>query len=351
MAFEYDQFFHEETFVIDNFGEICEDIVRIAGASSQYFYKEFDADHRHDSPPPGNYTAASRCFEKEVPSLFSEMEYLTEVSPETEISLTYRKPVPVSVNPIEFSYKRHDQLSLEPFSEKYLESPQPVPPPDRVADASYDAGNMDEDSSHDAAQSDGLAVPTEYKRILNNYIQKGRKKLEASSYSKMKATCLAKEKINARSTSVIETVAVTMANDLPEGRPRSNTATAVPNPHSLPTGQCQSFIPTTATSIHQSIVIEPYSQLPQSQPKPAKARGASVNNRTASSSPKTTRTYRCQDCGASFPSSDRLRKHTCIIDEQYQCHMCLREFKKRKTLEHHMKSHDKVFSTDDDLRK
>ncbi|XP_052864481.1 uncharacterized protein LOC128271085 [Anopheles cruzii] len=245
MAFEYDQFFHEETFVIDNFGEICEDIVRIAGASSQYFYKEFEAEHRHESPPPASYTAASRCFEKEVPSLFSEMEYLTEVSPETEISLTYRKPVPVTVNPIEFSYKRHDQLSLVPFSEKYLESSQPVPPPDRLADASYDAGNIDEDSSHDAAQSDGLAVPTEYKRILNNYIQKGRKKLEASSYSKMKATCLAKEKINSRSTSVIETVTVTVANGLPEGR----FATAVANPLSLPMSQC----PTTANSIQQSL--------------------------------------------------------------------------------------------------
>uniref|UniRef100_A0A182F5G7 Uncharacterized protein n=1 Tax=Anopheles albimanus TaxID=7167 RepID=A0A182F5G7_ANOAL len=84
-SFDYDQFFPDETFIIDDFGEICEDIVRITGAGSQLFYKDFESElaHPDSTTPPGSYTA-TRCFEKELPSLFSEMEYLTEVLPEPD---------------------------------------------------------------------------------------------------------------------------------------------------------------------------------------------------------------------------------------------------------------------------
>ncbi|EAA14944.4 AGAP009108-PA, partial [Anopheles gambiae str. PEST] len=293
MCFDYDHYFAEETFIIDDFGEICEDVVRIAGANSLHLCKDFDAElRRQESPPPGGFNAgSSRCFDKEVSSLFSEMEYLTEVSPGTDVVLSDTSAITIAVNPSEFSCKR----------------PIRREPPDGTG-AQEGGGQNDgkEASAQEPAAHGNLSPPVEYQRILNNYIQKGRRKLEASSYSKMKASCPTGDRWTASarlSTSALETVTASMQ---PSAKTTSGSSPAPP----------------------------------------------AAQSRTASSVLlKPTRLHHCRDCGLSYASSESLRKHCCIIAEQYQCHLCLREFKKRKTLDHHMKSHDKVFSTDDDLRK
>uniref|UniRef100_A0A182NEX3 C2H2-type domain-containing protein n=1 Tax=Anopheles dirus TaxID=7168 RepID=A0A182NEX3_9DIPT len=248
MCFDYDHYFAEETFVIDDFGEIFEDVVRIANASSHYLCRDFDAELRHESPPPASFIASNRCFEKEVSSLFSEMEYLTEVSPGTGVSMSGANAITIAVNPTEFSHKRSvrcgeapNELQKQTIQATVVESTVEPPFENRI-----------ESSPKMHVAAGNVSAPLEYQRILNNYIQKGR--------------------------------------------------------------------PSTTTSASQRLC-------------------------------KSNRLHHCRDCTSSFASGDLLRKHSCIIAEQYQCHLCLREFKKRKTLEHHMKSHDKVFSTDDDLRK
>uniref|UniRef100_A0AAG5DUK0 C2H2-type domain-containing protein n=1 Tax=Anopheles atroparvus TaxID=41427 RepID=A0AAG5DUK0_ANOAO len=353
MSFDYDHYFSEETFIIDDFDEFCDDIVRIASASTQYLCKEFDNELRHESPPPGSFVAENRCFEKEVPSLFSEMEYLTEVSPETDATLPEQKPVPIVVNPTEISCKSQDQTLPNTYVEE-----SPPNRPESVIESMPIAGKPPEEPLHDTNITGNLTDPTDYQRILNNYIQKGRRKLEASSYSKMKATCLAKERMDARSTSLVETVTVsslvcrargtalpapsTVASNKLPGHCTTNTATA----RRLP------FATTSDTGLpHTAEKIQVPEGGPARQLPPCTTLRHSLLSRPAASSLKTTRTYLCQDCNVSFPSGELLRKHDCIIAEQYECHLCLREFKKRKTLDHHMKSHDKVFSTDDDLRK
>uniref|UniRef100_A0A182PDD1 C2H2-type domain-containing protein n=1 Tax=Anopheles epiroticus TaxID=199890 RepID=A0A182PDD1_9DIPT len=222
MCFDYDHFLTEETLIIDDFGEICEDVVRIAGANAQYLCKDFDAElRRSESPgPPGNCIATERCFEKEVSSLFSEMEYLTEVSPGTDVVLAETNAITIAVNPSEFSCKR--TVRCEP-----------------------------------------------------------------------------------------------------------------------PTGA------ETPVATVQDCTVQASS--PTDEPRQPVTRAQ--NRPSTGGLPKTARLHHCRDCGSSYGSNELLRKHSCIIAEQYQCHLCLREFKKRKTLDHHMKSHDKVFSTDDDLRK
>uniref|UniRef100_A0A8W7P8W9 C2H2-type domain-containing protein n=1 Tax=Anopheles coluzzii TaxID=1518534 RepID=A0A8W7P8W9_ANOCL len=294
MCFDYDHYFAEETFIIDDFGEICEDVVRIAGASSLHLCKDFDAElRRQESPPPGGFNAgSSRCFDKEVSSLFSEMEYLTEVSPGTDVVLSDTSAITIAQEP---------------------------------------------------AAHGNLSPPVEYQRILNNYIQKGRRKLEASSYSKMKASCPTGDRWTASarlSTSALETVTASMQ---PSARTTSGSS---PAPVTAIVPKFDHHNP--SASISQTVNMIQSSQL--SPPFPSVQPAA--QSRTASSGLlKPTRLHHCRDCGLSYASSESLRKHCCIIAEQYQCHLCLREFKKRKTLDHHMKSHDKVFSTDDDLRK
>ncbi|XP_049538371.1 uncharacterized protein LOC125952743 [Anopheles darlingi] len=355
-SFDYDQYFSEETFIIDDFGEICEDIVRITGAGSQFFYKDFDSElgHPDSTTPPGSYTAA-RCFEKELPSLFSEMEYLTEVLPEPDT--TYRKSVPLVVNPVEFSCKRPAPLQQDASGSALVEQSTAQLSNTCVDDSACQGHNAEERNTNtDREQLSGMTDPTEYQRILNNYIQKGRRKLEASSYSKMKATSLTKEKSFCRSTSTIGTPTTPTSNLLNgsfEACHSASSATAMVNPLSVlpdsasqPLARCSS---TTANGADQCISATMTAAYLKPQGLPKGRTG--VTNRTAANLPKATRTYRCQDCSCTFPSSEHLRRHTCIITLHYQCQLCLREFKKRKTLEHHMKSHDKVFSTDDDLRK
>ncbi|XP_058121220.1 uncharacterized protein LOC131263089 [Anopheles coustani] len=361
MSFDYDQYFSEETFVIDDFGEICEDIVRIASASSAYLYKDLDSELRHDSPPPGSFIASNRCFEKEVPSLFSEMEYLTEVSPETDAVLFDQKPATRAVNPTEFSCKRLEQTNSKIGIDSVFAESSPIRS-DSVIEPAPTVGKQPEKPVKDTPHAGIITDPLDYQRILNNYLQKGRRKLEASSYSKMKASCQAKEKMHTRSTSVVETV--TNASITGKGRGSSLLATPIGSSNYLPNHGSTNN--NTATVVKRlafpsTDLVLPHTadparlsesgidcQLPSS---PTLHRG--LLNRPIASSMKTAtpRAYRCQDCNVSFPSSELLRKHTCIISEQYQCHLCLREFKKRKTLDHHMKSHDKVFSTDDDLRR
>ncbi|XP_052895465.1 uncharacterized protein LOC128302640 [Anopheles moucheti] len=194
-------------------------------------------------------------------------------------------------------------------------------------------------------------TPVEYQRILNNYIQKGRRKLEACSYSKMKASCPARERVNASvcSTSTIETATT---STLPSARadhqfqPGPNTSvTAIINNLPLPTCKA-SFDKVTSISDSKHTV-----EMSKSSSLSCPTLYQSATNRTTAGLLKTARLYHCRDCSSSYNSSELLRKHSCIIAEQYQCHLCLREFRKRKTLDQHMKSHDKVFSTDDDLRK
>nr|XP_040232333.2 uncharacterized protein LOC120955491 [Anopheles coluzzii] len=345
MCFDYDHYFAEETFIIDDFGEICEDVVRIAGASSLHLCKDFDAElRRQESPPPGGFNAgSSRCFDKEVSSLFSEMEYLTEVSPGTDVVLSDTSAITIAVNPSEFSCKRPIRRE-SPDGTGALEgggqndgkeaSSVQTPEPDKTASPHH---------QQEPAAHGNLSPPVEYQRILNNYIQKGRRKLEASSYSKMKASCPTGDRWTASarlSTSALETVTASMqpsAKTTSGSSPAPVTAIVPKFDHHNP-----------SASIRQTVNMIKSSQL--SPPFPSVQPAA--QSRTASSGLlKPTRLHHCRDCGLSYASSESLRKHCCIIAEQYQCHLCLREFKKRKTLDHHMKSHDKVFSTDDDLRK
>ncbi|XP_058166425.1 uncharacterized protein LOC131281182 [Anopheles ziemanni] len=339
MSFDYDQYFSEETFVIDDFGEICEDIVRIASASSAYLYKDLDSELRHDSPPPGSFIASNRCFEKEVPSLFSEMEYLTEVSPETDAVLFDQKPATRAVNPTEFSCKRLEQTNSKIGIDSVFAESSPIRS-DSVIEPAPTVGKQPEKPVKDTPHAGIITDPLDYQRILNNYLQKGRRKLEASSYSKMKASCQAKEKMHTRSTSVVETV--TNASITGKGRGSSLLATPIGS---------SNYLPNHGSTNNNTATVVKRLAFPSTASSPTLHRG--LLNRPIASSMKTAtpRAYRCQDCNVSFPSSELLRKHTCIISEQYQCHLCLREFKKRKTLDHHMKSHDKVFSTDDDLRR
>lgn len=285
----------------DDFGGICEDIVRLASATHLVDQLEQQLDN---SPPSSSYYSSGRCFDKEIPSLFSEMEYLTEVSPETEMALMPCRDVPVAVDPSEFSWKRKEQSQQQKpderpgliFSEEAL-----VPNGTEAEDCAKETTTGPE------SQRRQLGATTNYRLILQNYIQKGKRKLEESSYSKMKATVVS-VKAGTNSTSLIETV----------------TCASYANPSSSSTA---SFESTSSSSASSSTAED---RLPEPAPLP---------------------NYRCHDCNSCFLSVERLKKHTCIIAEQYQCQLCRREFRKRKTLEQHIKSHDKVFSTDDDLRK
>ncbi|XP_052893768.1 uncharacterized protein LOC128301366 [Anopheles moucheti] len=346
ICFDYDHYFAEETFIIDDFGEICEDVVRIASANTQYLCKDFDAEPRQESPPPGNFIASNRCFEKEVPSLFSEMEYLTEVSPGTDVVLSETNAITIAVNPSEFSCKRLKRPIDEALADTTENSPQ-----NYTIEATLPAVETREVGSPPVQTLAHVSTPVEYQRILNNYIQKGRRKLEACSYSKMKASCPARERVNASvcSTSTIETATT---STLPSARadhqfqPGPNTSvTAIINNLPLPTCKA-SFDKVTSISDSKHTV-----EMSKSSSLSCPTLYQSATNRTTAGLLKTARLYHCRDCSSSYNSSELLRKHSCIIAEQYQCHLCLREFRKRKTLDQHMKSHDKVFSTDDDLRK
>lgn len=282
----------DDSFVIecsDDFGGICEDIVRLASAS--HFVDPLDVIPGNDSPPSNTYFSSVRCFDKEMPSLFSDMEYLTEVSPETDMAIVPARSVPVAVNPSEFSWTR-----------KEASTEQKTDVASRLAEeASFSTqANLAESS----ITSNRYISSTNYRTILQNYIQKGKRKMEASSYSKMKASVVS-VKSGTNSTSLIETV--TCASF--DSNPSNSTA----------------MLGTNALQRQPDVRLQPDT--------------ASLPN------------YRCHDCNSCFLSVERLKKHTCIITEQYQCQLCRREFRKRKTLEQHIKSHDKVFSTDDDLRK
>lgn len=294
ISFDSLAYLPDDSFVIecnDDFSEICEDIVRLASATHLVDHLdplEFVAGN--DSPPSGSYYSAGRCFDKEIPSLFSEMEYLTEVSPETELAIAPIRNVPVAVNPSEFSWIRRD-TKLDERTELRLVDESLAP--------------AEEDPKEDTNTNNRYLGSTNYRKILQNYIQKGKRKLEESSYSKMKATVVS-VKAGTNSTSLIETV----------------TCASYVNP------QC--FTAPGGARKGRSLRESEDRLHPEPAPLP---------------------NYRCHDCNSCFLSVERLKKHTCIIAEQYQCQLCLREFRKRKTLEQHIKSHDKVFSTDEDLRK
>ncbi|XP_050078083.1 uncharacterized protein LOC126564993 [Anopheles maculipalpis] len=336
MCFDYDHYFSEETFIIDDFGEICEDVVRIASVNTQYLCKDFDAALRQESPPPGSFIASNRCFEKEIPSLFSEMEYLTEVSPGTDVVLSDTSAITIAVNPTEFSCKRSQRCPEEEPKESSFQTESQNCRPNATLPT---VENALETCPQPVQTYTNVSAPLEYQRILNNYIQKGRRKLEASSYSKMKASCLARErsKAPARSTSTIATVTTPMQPSDGSGAQfklcPATSSTAIVN--NLPRAKCNVEAPSSICDRSSSSTC------------PALHQSATPTMAML----KQTRLYRCRDCSSSFTSSELLRKHNCIIAEQYQCQLCLREFKKRKTLDHHMKSHEKVFSTDDDLRK
>uniref|UniRef100_A0A182MQV7 C2H2-type domain-containing protein n=1 Tax=Anopheles culicifacies TaxID=139723 RepID=A0A182MQV7_9DIPT len=333
MCFDYDHYFSEETFIIDDFGEICEDVIRIASANTQ-------------SPSPESFIASNRCFEKEVSSLFSEMEYLTEVSPGTDVVVGDPNAITIAVNPSEFSCKRSTRSTNETTHET-LETGTNL----YTMDATLPTVESRVAESHPVQTLAHVSAPVEYQRILNNYIQKGRRKLEASSYSKMKASCLAGERLKASACSTSSIVSVTTPTQ-PSARAGqqlklcpNTSVTAIVNNLPLPTNHASFDKPSSISESKQTMskIKSTASTCPPHLP--------SAPNRPMSGLLKTARLYHCRDCSSSFISSELLRKHSCIIAEQYQCHMCLREFKKRKTLDHHMKSHDKVFSTDDDLRK
>ncbi|XP_053677769.1 uncharacterized protein LOC128727847 [Anopheles nili] len=339
ISFDYDHYLSEEIFVIDDFGGICEDEDRIASPSTQHLCKDFDVELRHDNTPAGNI-ASNRCFEKEAPSLFSEMEYLTEVSPGTDVIISDMKTVAIAVNPTEFSCNRLGKNEIAP-----VDANDPSVP-DYAKKSSTVISEIKDDGSPEERIYGYFKAPTDYQRILNNYIQKGRRKLEASSYSKMKAACFPRVKLNSASTSLKETV--TIASSCSQGK------ATVPVQQSVLNIKHDDILPSrsiTATKNRGNIshsntscimqVFEPTHLFP-SDPTRLQTSTESIN---------ATRLYRCQDCSSFFSSNELLRKHLCIITELYQCHLCLREFKKRKTLDHHMKSHDKVFSTNDDLRK
>lgn len=290
----------DDSFVIecnDDFGGICEDIVRLASAT--HFVDQLNDPSKHisgnESPPSNTYYSSVRCFDKEMPSLFSDMEYLTEVSPETEMAITPTRTVPVAVNPSEFSWIR-----------KRTTSEQKTDAVSRLTEQiSYPTQESTISESSNA--SNRYLSSTNYRTILQNYIQKGKRKLEASSYSKMKATVVS-VKSGTNSTSLIETVTCASYNI------NSRSSTAIAGTSNIMRRQ------------QPDVRIQPAAN-------------------------ETMPNYRCQDCNSCFLSVERLKKHTCIITEQYQCQLCRREFRKRKTLEQHSRSHDKVFSTDDDLRK
>ncbi|XP_053665883.1 uncharacterized protein LOC128715027 [Anopheles marshallii] len=346
ICFDYDHYFSEETFIIDDFGEICEDVVRIASANTQYLCKDFDAEPRQESPPPGNFIASNRCFEKEVPSLFSEMEYLTEVSPGTDVVLSETNAITIAVNPSEFSCKRLTRSTDKAPAETTENSPQ-----NYTMEATLPTVETREIGSHPVQTIAHAAAPVEYQRILNNYIQKGRRKLEASSYSKMKASGPARERVNASvcSTSTIETATTPTQPSARAGQQfqpgRNTSVTAIIN--NLPLSTCYASFDKASSISDSKRTVE----MSKSSTFSCPTLYQSATNRPTTGMLKTARLYHCRDCSSSYHSSELLRKHSCIIAEQYQCHLCLREFRKRKTLEHHMKSHDKVFSTDDDLRK
>ncbi|XP_065095315.1 uncharacterized protein LOC135717250 [Ochlerotatus camptorhynchus] len=292
ISFDSLTYLSDDSFVIecnDDFGGICEDIVRLASASHFVDHlNPLDIVPGNDSPPSNTYYSSVRCFDKEMPSLFSDMEYLTEVSPETEMAIVPTRNVPLAVNPSEFSWTRKETKPEEKTDATTRLMEQPTATEEANATETSPANNR-------------YLSSTNYRKILQNYIQKGKRKLEASSYSKMKATVVS-VKAGTTSTSLIETVTCASYGNL-----QSSTATG-------------------SRSVREPDVR----LLPEPAPLP---------------------NYRCLDCNSCFLSVERLKKHTCIITEQYQCQLCRREFRKRKTLEQHIKSHDKVFSTDEDLRK
>uniref|UniRef100_A0A1Q3EW26 C2H2-type domain-containing protein n=1 Tax=Culex tarsalis TaxID=7177 RepID=A0A1Q3EW26_CULTA len=279
----------------DDYGGICEDIVRLASATHLVDQLEQQLDN---SPPSSSYYASGRCFDKEIPSLFSEMEYLTEVSPETEMALMPCRDVPVAVDPSEFSWKRKDQVQQHQQQQKPDERPGLILGEEALVPNGTEPGACAKEiPAGPESQRRHFGATTHYRLILQNYIQKGKRKLEESSYSKMKATVVS-VKTGTNSTSLIETVT------------------------------CASSFESASSSSSSSSAED---RLPEPAPLPPN--------------------FRCHDCNSCFLSVERLKRHTCIIAEQYQCQLCRREFRKRKTLEQHIKSHDKVFSTDDDLRK
>ncbi|XP_058819523.1 uncharacterized protein LOC131682211 [Topomyia yanbarensis] len=290
ISFDSLSYLPDDSFVIecnDDFGGICEDIVCLANATHLVDHLDpLRLAAGNDSPPSNSYYSSVRCFDKEIPSLFSEMEYLTEVSPETEIAIVPNHSEPLAVNPSELSWKGQDTILEERI--------------ELASDAEQYFSSVDEDSKDDVKLNNRYLASTNYRKILQNYIQKGKRKLEESSYSKMKATVMS-VKGGVNSTSLIETV---------------TCASYANSPKCAATGGSPSS--------------EQYDRL-QSEPVPLP-------------------NYRCRDCNSCFLSVERLKKHTCIIAEQYQCQLCRREFRKRKTLEQHIKSHNKVFSTDADLR-
>lgn len=291
----------------DDFGGICEDIVRLASATHLVDQLEQQLDN---SPPSSSYYSSGRCFDKEIPSLFSEMEYLTEVSPETEMVLAPCRDVPVAVNPSEFVWKRKDY-----HHQQHQQQPDERPGLILSEEALVPNGTEPGDCPKEipAATPEGSRRhlgTTNYRLILQNYIQKGKRKLEESSFSKMKATVVSVKAGTNNSTSLIETVTC--------------ASYVNPAPSSAATESSSSSSSSASSSSDERFPPEPALPLPS---------------------------FRCHDCNSCFLSVERLKKHTCIIAEQYQCALCRREFRKRKTLEQHIKSHDKVFSTDDDLRK
>lgn len=290
MSFDSLAYLPDDSFVIesnDDFDGICEDIARLANVT--HLVDDLDTLELipgSSSPPSNTYYGPGRFFDKEIPSLFSEMEYLTEVLPETESAIEPCSSIPLAVNPTEFSWKRKEQETEQESLLKQIKENELLP--------------VEMDPILASNGNTRYLATTNYKKMLNSYIQKGKRKLEQNSYSKMKATIVSVA-TGINSTSLVETVTCASLSD-------------VPNP--------------TATGINQR--TDSY-----------------VQTEPAASMPN----YRCQDCNTCFVSVERLKKHPCIIAEQYQCQLCRREFRKQKTLEQHFKSHDKVFSTDEDLRK
>ncbi|XP_055544216.1 early growth response protein 1-like isoform X2 [Wyeomyia smithii] len=284
ISFDSLSYLPDDSFVIecnDDFGGICEDIVCLANAT--HLVDQLDPSKLasgNESPPSSSYYSSARCFDKEIPSLFSEMEYLTEVSPDTEMAIVPAHILPVAVDPSEFAWSRREEVTNEINGHDQQFYPHT-------------------DSSTNTSSCNQYPISTNYRTILQNYIQKGKRKLEQSTYSKMKAICV---KSNNNSTSLVETV----------------TSTSYGNPPNI-----------TATKMNPP--REPSEGVPSDS--------ALVPN------------FRCRDCNCCFLSVERLKKHPCIIAVQYQCQLCRREFRKKKTLEQHIKTHNKVFSTDADLRK
>lgn len=300
ISFDSMTYLTDDSFVTecnDDFGGICEDIVRLASATHLVDQLEQQLDN---SPPSGSYYSSGRCFDKEIPSLFSEMEYLTEVSPETEMALLPCRDVPVAVDPSEFSWKKRKEQKVSAE-----ERPGLILDEEALVLSGNETDSLKE--TPDPESQRNHFGTTNYRLILQNYIQKGKRKLEESSYSKMKATVVS-VKAGTNSTSLIETV----------------TCASYVNPPPTPSSTASS------ESFSSSASEDRFPVQPEPAPLP---------------------NFRCHDCNSCFLSVERLKKHTCIIAEQYQCQLCRREFRKRKTLEQHIKSHDKVFSTDDDLRK